>query len=163
VLPKVFEDDSDPYLLDSDAIFTTRYVQQKFSEMQEGGDVEHPPSLQVELIHESNLKFIQPLLHFKKERYCIYCLKCGPAWHFLDQFTMDLGKPPLIHPLASSGSVFFSDSLLKMITNLWKGPGLFNVAMLMLGIPENTTQTLCSAVLMCVDAPAEVAGKTYAE
>ncbi len=163
ILPKEGEEEKDPFLLDSDTIFTTRYVQQKFSEWRERGERDEPPTVQVELMHETNMKFIQPLLHFQKERYCVYCMKCGPCCHFLDKFTLATAKPPLVHPLTSSGSVFFSDTLIKMLSNVWKGPGLLDLAMAMLGVAHTATQSHSSAVLTSIDASDDIAGKTFLE
>ena len=59
-------------------------------------------------------------------------------------------EPPPDHPLATRGSVFFSDSLMKMLANSFKSNGRINDIVLLLLRQSRSAQALeCSATLRC--------------
>jgi len=77
---------------------------------------------------------------------CAYCRK--GLKKFLNTATATQIPPD--HPLATRGSVFFSDSLMKMLANSFKSNGRINDIVLLLLRQSRSAQSLdCSATLRC--------------
>jgi hypothetical protein len=158
---QIEEEGGDPYLVDSDAIFTIRHVLKTFSGEKER---KSPPQFLVELMFASNLKFIQPSLIFPNKLTCKDILMCRPFFDFLKTYTPDFREPTPLHPLVGSGSAWFSESLLKILPNIWKTGGrVLQFVRLLLRLSEKPLQLQCSSGLHCIDLPEEMAGSTFGE
>ena len=206
--------EEDPYLADADTIFTMRSIQKLYKTLQKplptfqvyyyfyhAFFIDRFPLFssnslsQVELVFQSNLKFLQdeehdpaPALHFAEEderssssnstdygseeddfdeynpihrprtpfqRFLSCFFRWGtfaPCRKSLRRFlnTATAIQPPPSHPLATRGSVFFSDSLMKMLANSFKSNGRINDIVLLLLRQSRSAQALeCSATLRC--------------
>lgn len=162
------DDVDDPFLVDSDAIFTARYILKELKSALDQGDRDEDlpvPSLQVELTYESNLKFIEPPHRLiSTSSFCQTCLRCGPCIHFVDKFLPEHRLPPPIHPLVCSGSVSFSGTFTKVMTNMWKSDGrLLHLMRLLVLHGDTPSQIQSSAVLRCVPCPEYAQNKTFSD
>jgi Calcium-activated potassium channel slowpoke-like RCK domain len=153
---EVKEEDDDPYFADADTIFTVRRVLNHFRE----NDLV-PPAIHVELKFETNLKFIEPEVDVTEtSSRC-----CRPFQDLSTSYFAGLASKPLVmHRLVSEGSIFFSDSVTRILSNCYKSGGrISELVLLLLRQSRNPRSLICSAGLHMVDIPDEMVGKSFGE
>jgi len=147
------ESEEDPYFADADTIFTIRRVKNLFKELNRP-----PPVFHVELRFGSNLKFIErtpPLPKLERQT-------CTDHWKHLISSTAE--KEITIHRLVSEGSVFFSDSITRILSNCYKSGGrITELVLLLLRQSRRPLSLLCSASLRLIDLPEEMEGESFAD
>lgn len=161
VIPTKDDLKKDDYMADSNTIFITRFIQ-RMLQSQKREQTDYNFSFYIELTSSSNLKFIDRISSNPSEKGRICSSNLIRRFQSHNPYSKQVHAAEMIHPLTASGSILFSEILLKVIPNIWKGNGkLMDLVRLLLRSPCHPAQMSFSSFLSCDPVPPNAIGSDF--
>ena len=151
----------DDFMSDSNTIFITRFIQRIL--FQQNQQAYYHFSFYLELMSSSNLKFINRISEESDSKSVnMFNSDLIRRFQSYNPYGKVVKASEMIHPLTASGRILFSEIILKMIPNIWKGNGkLMDLVRLLLRAPSHPSQMSLSAFLSCDPVPANAVGFNF--